>query len=237
MITLHGFGSRLGLPDASPFVLKIDAYLRLAGLDYERVSGLGNMRKAPKGKLPFIIDDEELVCDSTFVIEHLQSKYNISLDDHLSDSQRAIAFFLRSTLEEKLYWCTLYFRWVHNDGWQVVKPALFGDMAAPLKWFVPALVRRGTRTATYKQGTGRHNPEDILHIAREVLASVDTLLDDGPFLFGEKPCSTDAALYAFLAQLTLANIDSPVNRIASEYPKLLAYSEHFRDSYYGAPDQ
>ena len=74
MIKLHGFGPKLGLPDASPFVLKVDAYLRLADIPFESVSGIDNVRKAPKSKLPFITDGDQVISDSAFIVQHLQKK-------------------------------------------------------------------------------------------------------------------------------------------------------------------
>jgi len=169
MVTLHGFGPKLGLPDASPFVLKVDAFLRLSDIPFESVTGMGNIRKAPKGKLPFISDNGQIISDSTFIIDHLQEKNSIDLDRHLSDSQRAIAFLVRSTLEEKVYWCSLYFRWIDDSGWAQTKKTFFGGLPTIAKALVPMMVRRGLRKALHEQGTGRHSPDEILGIARESL--------------------------------------------------------------------
>jgi len=232
MIKLHGFGPNLGLPDASPFVLKIDAYLRLAEIPFESVSGMDNVRKAPKGKLPFITDGDQVISDSMFIVQYLQNKYGVNLDADLTKEQQAIAFLVCSTLEEKSYWCGLYYRWIDESGWRQTRSAFFGEMPAIMKLFVPALVRRDLGKALHGQGTGRHSPGEILQIARDSISSVATLLGDGPFLFGEKPCSADATLYGSLAQLTLAKIDTPINAIAAEYPNLKTYSERFRQRYY-----
>jgi len=237
MIKLHGFGPNLGLPDASPFVLKIDAYLRLADIPFEFVSGMGNIRKAPKSKLPFItdpsiIDGDQVISDSAFIVQHLQNNHGVNLDADLTDEQKAIAHLVCSTLEEKSYWCGLYYRWIDDAGWRQTRSAFFGEMPAIMKLFVPAIVRRDMGKALHGQGTGRHSPDEILQIARESISSVSTLLGSGPFLFGEKPCSADATLYGSLAQLTLAEIDTPVNTMAAEYPNLKTYCERFKEKYY-----
>ncbi|MEA1888330.1 MAG: glutathione S-transferase family protein, partial [Pseudomonadota bacterium] len=61
MIKLYGFGNNFGVADASPFVLKVDAYMRMAGIQFENIPGLVNLRKAPKGKLPFIDDNGKII--------------------------------------------------------------------------------------------------------------------------------------------------------------------------------
>jgi hypothetical protein len=50
MITLYTFGPFFGLPEASPFVMKGEMLLKLAGLEYQtNTRGFG---KAPKGNHP-----------------------------------------------------------------------------------------------------------------------------------------------------------------------------------------
>lgn len=61
MITLHVFGPGLGLPDPSPFVSKAHMLLKLAGLDYQALRA--DVRKAPKEKLPVIIDEGQTIAD------------------------------------------------------------------------------------------------------------------------------------------------------------------------------
>lgn len=232
MIKLHGFGANNGLPDASPFVLKVDAFLRLAGIPFESRSGIGNMKNAPKGKLPFISDGDQVVADSRFIVQHLQANHGADLDAHLSDEQKAIAYTLQTTLEEQLYWCVLHFRWVDDAGWAQVKEAFFAKMPMPLKVIVPLVVRRKMRDAIKKQGTGLHSPDEILKIARECLQHVSNLIGHSPYLFGDKPCSADATVYGFVAQVTLATIDTPVNQAAKEFPALQRYCEHFKNKHY-----
>ncbi len=61
MITLYAFGPQFSLPDPSPFVTKAEVLLKMAKLPYE--IDLKGFRKAPKGKLPYIKDDGELIAD------------------------------------------------------------------------------------------------------------------------------------------------------------------------------
>ena len=39
MITLYGFGPAFGLPDPSPYVMKTEVQLKMAGLGYLKVAG------------------------------------------------------------------------------------------------------------------------------------------------------------------------------------------------------
>ena len=66
MIILYTFGPYFDLPDPSPFVMKAEVLLKMADLPYE--TDTGGFNKAPKGKLPYISDDGEIVADSTFIL-------------------------------------------------------------------------------------------------------------------------------------------------------------------------
>jgi hypothetical protein len=78
MITLYTFGPFLGTPDSSPFVTKAMALLKVAGLEYREQ--VGGILRAPKGLLPFIDDDGEVVADSTFIRFHIERKYRFDFD-------------------------------------------------------------------------------------------------------------------------------------------------------------
>lgn len=234
MITLFGFGSHFGLPDPSPFVLKIDAYLRMTGIEFESVTDASNLRKAPKGKLPFIEDDGEIISDSFFIIEHLREKYHLILDDWLNEEQRAIANLIIKSLDENFYWCLLYSRWLHEDTWPRLKKAFFGGLPFPLSHFVPFLVWRGIKNALYKQGLGRHSDEEIMHIAEHTLENLSVLLADKPYFLGNQPCTLNSVVYGFLAQLILADLDNLMNRLAKNYENLVAYCNRIEIQYYAA---
>ena len=81
MITLHQFPPALGLPNASPFCLKLELYLRMAGLPYRNRYTL-ELHKAPKGKLPWIDDDGVTLADSGLIIEYLKGRYGDSSMRH-----------------------------------------------------------------------------------------------------------------------------------------------------------
>ena len=77
MLILHTFGPAFGLPDPSPFCMKAMALLKMSGLEHQCVSG--DPRKAPKGKLPCLVDGDATIADSTFIRWHLEEKYALRL--------------------------------------------------------------------------------------------------------------------------------------------------------------
>ena len=158
MLKLHKFGPAFGLSDASPFVMKVETYLRMTGQKYEPVTG--DVRKAPRQQLPVLESDGKLIPDSTAIIDHLESQREEKLDAHLSPKERAVGIAFKSMLEEHLYFGVLFMRWSTDDGWTVFEPALremLGTAGVPslLRGVVSKSARKHVTTRTKVQGLGR----------------------------------------------------------------------------------
>ena len=125
-LTLYVTRAAFDLPDTSPFVMKIEVQLVMAGLPYERVAMIPP--QAPLGKLPFIDDHGEVVADSTFIRARIERKYGIDLDAGLDKHQRAQAWAIERLLEDHLYFAMVWFRWI--DPGDSTYPMGLGVMAA-----------------------------------------------------------------------------------------------------------
>ena len=232
MIKLVQFPPAFGLPNASPFCMKLETYLRMTGLPYELVNS-GDVLKAPKRKLPYIEDDGTVVTDTTFIIEHLKQRHGDPLDAALSPQQRACGTAFQRLFEEDLYWALVHTRWATDAGWALTRPAFFGTMPAPLSWFVPAMARRGLLAELRGHGMGRHSAAEIGTIGCRDLTAVADFLDDKPFMLGDKPSSIDATAYAFLSNVLWTPVDGPNVRHARDRPTLERYCLRMKARYFG----
>jgi len=223
MITLYGFGPYLGMPDGSPYVMKGEILLRMAGLAYTKTVATGGPDQGPKGKLPYIDDAGEIVADTTFIRAHIERKYGFDFDRGLDPVERAEAWAIERMIEDHLYWCCLHMRWGIEENF-VKGPAHFFDRA-------PEAIRDKIRTASrakvlgylQAQGMGRHKPEDIAMLGGRTLDSLAALLGKRAWLMGDAPCGTDAAMTGMLATLLNGALDSPLRQIGLRHANLAAY--------------
>ena len=232
MITLYGFGENFGLADASPFVLKVDAYMRMSGIDFESSSDFNDFKKAPKGKLPYIKDGEQVIADSFFIFDHLKEKYKAPLEDGITEEQKAISNLIIKSLDENFYWCIVYSRWMRDDTWPTVKETFFGSMPFPLKVIVPVVARRGVKSALVKHGIGKHSDQEIMRIAESTLDSLSTILSDKTYFFGDTPSVLDAVVYAFVSQVTIVELNNPLIEMARKYANLVDFCRRIHQEYY-----
>lgn len=227
MIKLFQFpAGAFGVPNPSPFCIKVETWLRLAKLPYEVVP-VAVPRRAPLGKLPYIEDGDARIPDSSAIIEHLTAAYPVTLDVGLSAQQRAIAHAFDRMFGEATYWGLVYARWVDAEGWEQMKTA-FSFLPAVLRPLVPPLIRRRVQGTLHAQGMGRYQPEVIDARVAEDLAATAAQLGEQAFFLGDTPRSIDATVYAFIASIWEANIATRLKPLVAEHANLLRYSARMR---------
>ena len=114
-LKLYQFASGIGgLPNPSPFCMKLETYLRLAGLPYV-VHTVKGRPASGTGKAPYIDIDGKIMADSGLIIDHLERTNGHRLDGRLTLAQRAESLAIQRMLEEHLYWVMVYGRWVDPE--------------------------------------------------------------------------------------------------------------------------
>ena len=80
MLTLFSYPELFGVADNNPYGLKIFAFLKLCGLPF-RHQHIFDASAAPRGQLPYIDDDGEIIGDSDRIIAHLIGRNGLTIDD------------------------------------------------------------------------------------------------------------------------------------------------------------
>jgi glutathione S-transferase len=231
MIRLYQFAPAFDLPNPSPFCMKVETLLRMSGLEFE-VDNRGQLPRAPKGKLPFIEDDGQIIADSSFIRAHLRQKHGVDLDAGLDAAQRGVALAFERLFSEHLYWAVVHTRWIDAAGFEATREAFFGGLTWPLRALLPRLARRTIRKQLWGHGMGRHRPEEIMALGCEDIDAVAGHLGDKAFFLGDAPTWIDATAYAFLANLLWFPVDSPLQAHARQHPNLDVYCQRMRQRYH-----
>jgi glutathione S-transferase len=239
MITLHQFSPNWGLPNASPFCMKLETYLRMANLPYTVVYE-DNLDKAPKGKMPYIKDDGEddgeddgkKIGDSNLIIEYLNEKYGDRTDAQLSPSDRGISLAMRRLIEENLYWCMVYSRWIDESNWPITRSAYFGNLPPVVQQILPGLIRKDIRKSLDGHGMGKHSPAEIYAIGCRDLIALSGFLSDKQFFFGDRPTLLDASAYATILNFLKVPMESPLATQAKQLDNLVAFCDRMTARFY-----
>lgn len=230
MITLETFGPAFGQPDPSPFVLKAIVLLKMSGLEHKTVDG--DVRKAPKGKLPVLHDNGTTVPDSTFIRWHLEERHGVSFDADLTEEQKSVAWALEKMLEDHFYWTIVHERWMIDRNFDKGPRQFFNVVPAPLRAILVPMVRRQVKRDLHGSGIGRHSRDEIIRLGRKSLDAVAGVLGSKPYLFGDEPCGADATAYAFVHCAQCEVFDTPLLEAAMAIPALRAYCTRMTNRYF-----
>jgi glutathione S-transferase len=116
----------------------------------------GDIRKAPKGTIPWLVDDGKTVPDTTFIQQHLEEVYEGEFYLGLTGAKKATAWAFEKMCEEHLYFCVVHKRWMIDENCHNGPKQFFARAPALLRPLITGQVRRSIKQSLYGQGTGRH---------------------------------------------------------------------------------
>lgn len=221
MITFFGTGPMFGLPQASPFAFKTEVLLLMSGLSFTQARA--DMRSAPRGKIPWITDNGQVISDSRMIRHHLETKHGIDFTGGYNPRDQGTALAVERLCEDHLYFFNVHNRWLDPANF-AKGPAKFFDAApALLRPLVKAMILRRVKAQSDAQGTGRLTADERLHLVQKAVDAVDAILGDNAYLLGPRICGADATLFGFLASMNCDLFVSPYRDYILTKPNLVAY--------------
>ena len=207
MITLYSYPELFGVADNNGYGLKVFAFLRLTKTPFVH-EHIFDASAAPRGQLPYIVDDGVTIGDSETIIAHLTAKYRLTIDAGLDQRQRDMSHLIVRMLDD-LYWVMSYSRWKDERYWPAFRNALMAEH--------PSLTDEGLQKARefnfqryHFQGIGRYAPEAAYARGLSDLAVLADLVPREGYVHGASPTSVDAAIYGFIANIYFYDIDTPL---------------------------
>ena len=220
MITLYSYPSLFGVADNNGYGLKVFAFLKLTGVPFTH-EHIIDASAAPRGQLPYIVDDDETVGDSDTIIAHLIRKHRLTIDDGLTGAQRDTNHLVTRTLDD-LYWVMSYSRWKDER--------FFAAFCAAFRREHPSVTEEGLLKAKefnaqryHYQGIGRYSPEAAYARGLADLNVLANLIPASGYVHGAKPTTIDAGIYGFIANIYFYEIDTPLKQFVASKDNLVRH--------------
>jgi glutathione S-transferase len=220
MITLYSYPELFGVADNNGYGLKVFAFMRIAGLAF-RHEHVFDASSAPRGQLPYIVDDGETIGDSETIISHLVDKYAVTIDDALRAQQRDQNLLITRMLDD-LYWVMSYSRWKDERYWPAFRNALMREH--------PNLTEEGLLKAReynfqryHFQGIGRYAPDAAYARGLADLSVLANVIPASGYVHGPKPTSIDAGIYGFIANIYFYDIDTPLKQFVASQSNVVRH--------------
>lgn len=220
MITLYSYPPLFGVADNNGYGLKVFAFMRLAGLPFVH-EHIFDASAAPRGQLPYIVDDGETIGDSETIIAHLIGRYGLTLDAALDARARNLNILVTRLLDD-LYWVMSYSRWKDERYWPAFRAALMGEHASLTEEGL-AKAREFNFQRYHFQGIGRYEPNATYARGIADLGVLAGLVPFDGYVHGANPTSLDAGIYGFLANIHFYDIDTPLKQFVSSRQNLVRH--------------
>ena len=125
-----------------------------------------------------------------------------------------------------------YYRFF-SDYAATMREKKLGHYFLPLKYLKFYVAKRKRRTYLWSHGMGRHTELEIYGIAERDLLAVSEILGRKKFLFGDKPCLADVAVFAFIAGSAWDCPESPfAELVKSKASNLDKHAQRMKELYY-----
>lgn len=220
-----------GVPNLSPFCCKLTTWLRMVGLEHERVF-VQDARRSPTRTIPWIVDDDQVVGDTSLIIEHLTRTHDIRLDASLTAEQRSSAHLVQRTLEEHGKWVTAYRLYIAERGWEVTRSIMDGVPALMRPLVANVFLRGRLRKQTLAQGLGRLEHAERMRRGCDDWTAISAQLGTQRWLLGDDPHTVDATVFGFLASIVIVPIDDELRTHVLTLPNLVTYAERAMQTWF-----
>ncbi|MCZ6617742.1 MAG: glutathione S-transferase family protein [Gammaproteobacteria bacterium] len=228
MLELVTFPAAFGMRNVSPFCLK--AEMLLTSLDEPfTLREEADPRKAPKGKLPYLIIDDECLADSELIVEYLDMTTQGRVYAGLSARDKGIGVALTRLAEDHLYWMMVASRWLDDGWWPNVVEGFFGAVPKLIRPVIASGARKQVRRTYHLHGLGRHTAEEQAGFAKRDLEALNGAVDGKTFLFGDTPNVFDFAISAMMAGIYDNQPGTWLTELAQPHEGLHAYTRRVQD--------
>lgn len=212
---------------SSPFVEKVYRGLLLKQLPFEshQPRSLFELRRNNliTGKMPVLDLDGQRLYDSTLILRALEAYKPtpalLDADPYRAAQQR----LLEDWADESLYWYGMAFRW--SIPANVVKTVERFRMGFPpfVRPFVKRVMPRILAAQVRAQGTGRLPPDVLQQELDAHMATLVSLLGQGPFFFeAQQPSIADVAVFGQLSFLRATEV-TEAKATVERYPELMDF--------------
>ncbi|OXA55142.1 failed axon connections homolog [Folsomia candida] len=231
VVTMHAIPRGGAVSHSSPFVVKLETWMRMAKIPYETDLTLADAH-GPKGRFPWISLNGQHLGDSHLIIDFLKKKFNIQLGDEYSKEQLAIGATIRIMMDDHFFWGIALYRYVYGS---------FSSLRQVMGKFVPAwrtwLLRlyMGTQFSTRSKGhgIGLHSWKEIEQLTLQDLKLLSELLGNKKYILGDTPCEYDASVFGHLVQVMWGSPGSIYQEaVEKDLKNLKYYTIRIKETFY-----
>jgi len=228
VVVLHQFERGTNMPNLSPFALKLETWLRMAGIKY--VVDTEEPQSASKNKCPWITINGMEMSDSELVIDYLTQHFNKPVSATLTPHQHGVGRAVQVMLDEHTIFFVGYKRYL-LDRMSYIHKCFSKKYRIIFTVFWPLFIHE-LKKFFYVVGIGRYTEEEAMFLMFRELRALEDILGDQPFLLADTPSAYDAAVFAELTQVIYGCAPEVERRVRETHAPLVQYHERMKAKYW-----
>ena len=203
----------------SPYTRKMLSLLRYRRIPYNFIisgllgKGIMDTKQLPKAKIDlmptFYFENEEKkldpMVDSTFILRRLENSYSTRSVIPENVVLKFLDYLLEDFADEWLTKATFHYRWTYDEDIKKAGATLsrWGSLTDNEEQIKPIRDEISNRQISrlYLVGSNKITSYIIEESYKNILKLMDNHMNNFPYIFGERPSSSDFALYGQLTQL------------------------------------
>lgn len=235
MLTFYRSGRYGDLGDVSPYVYKLETYMRMARVPFDtKLMPVDQMlMSGPRNLIPFIDEDGERMGDSSLIIEHFQKLHGDGLGDlALPDELKYRAHLIKKLLENDMFYIMIYSRWLGGADYKTFAKFVNRHRSGDELAFAVDRSLESVKAMLHGFRMGRYEETVVEGFLRENLDCLTYWLGDQRYFLGDQPHAVDAGAFSQLASFIHFPIDNPLAKVAKSYTSLVAYCDRMKAEFY-----
>lgn len=214
------------VPNPSSYALKLETWLRMAGIEHEVVETRSVSRATQQ--VPYIFHKGKEITDSSLIIEYLEKEFEIDSSEGLTQEQQAISRAFNKMIDDSTLWTLA----AHKSIFDIENTKKMVNL--PLPGVLRDLVLNNyVKKAGHRirmVGTGRKSPEEVYHMGKEDMRAISTFLGDKKFLMGDRMTRVDCAIFGHLSVGVYNGVPSPFTEfLQSECKNMAPYMARIKE--------
>ncbi|XP_076309581.1 metaxin-2-like [Tachypleus tridentatus] len=209
------------LPDNAS-CLSVQAFLKMASLDFEVQMRSNAESMSPSGKVPFIRCGAFVVAEMDPIVAFVNTK-GIRLSDHLTDAEKADMRAYMSLVNSVLANAELYVCWCHDETFREVTKPRYGSVYPwPLNhilcWRKKKSIQKKLASVQWLDKT----LDEVYEEVNNCCHAVSERLGTQKYFFGERPTELDALVFGhFFSIITTPLPDNQLAATVRGYQNLI----------------
>ncbi len=204
------FQSAYGIIDINPYAMKIALILKINNIPHQLIYQ-PYQNQSPTGLLPYIIDGDVILADSSAIVDYLRQQYGLASDKVMDENNAKSWRQLEQLCENDLYPIIVHSRMLDPSGLEVMTSNKAITDTLHSKESIER-VQNKMQQLINASSISKLTQEQRYSRGLDILYEIENTINKGTLWLNQKPSTYDATVYAFLENIHAIPLPNIMNK-------------------------